>query len=204
MTKKSFSSFGLAGLFIAALLAPTPALAANCEKKPDHPSCAGGGGGGGGGAGNSGIIYTVAVKADPAWFPTEPTYAPADLDPPCLAETPNERNFTALYPRHDLCATVTTSTGAQLTDDITIQVLSHKGLLTSVQLRGQDVIGEEDIMHESEQVALLPPPEPDPAGFTIHVHADSLPVWKLRRHLGGKRVEIIGYVSIADMAYIPK
>jgi hypothetical protein len=50
----------------------------------------------------------------------------------------------------------------------------------------------------------LPPLEPDPAGFTIHVHADNVPVWKLRYHNGGgRRVEIIGYISIADMAYTP-
>ena len=96
------------------------------------------------------------------------------------------------------------SPGGQLTDDIVIRVPGHKGVLTAVQLAGQDVIGGEGIAHESEQIPLLPPIEPDPAGFTIHVHADNVPVWKLSRHLGGKRVEIIGCISIADMVYRPK
>lgn len=169
----------------AALITPPPVPAAPAK---------------GGGGGNQNAAYTIAVTSDPLWTPapTQPTYSPA-----CLAETPGPGGYTALFPRHDLCATVTTSSGSQLTDEVLIQVNAHKGFLTSVQLRGQDVIGEEGIAHESEQIPLLPPLEPDPAGFTVHVHADNVPIWKLSRHLGGKRVEIIGYISIADMVYTP-
>jgi hypothetical protein len=193
MNKTFRQLFMPTGLLAAILLLALPGMAVNCDKNPSHPSCSGGG--------TQGATYTVAVKADPLWSPgpTTPTYAPA-----CAAETPGANSYAALFPRHDLCATVTTSTGAQLTDDIVIRVPSHQGLLTAVQLAGQDVIGEEGIAHESEQVPLLPPLEPSPTGFTIHVHADNVPVWKLSRHTGGKRVEIIGYVSIADLVYVPK
>jgi hypothetical protein len=132
------------------------------------------------GGGKDKVTFEVSVVNPEATLYDVPTYLPT-----CTATSGGNNSYTALFDRHDLCATVTTSTGYQLTDDIVIQVNTTQGLITSVQLRGQDVIGEEGIMHESETVAITPPVTPSTSGFTLHVHVDNLPIWKLTRHLGG-------------------
>lgn len=159
--------------------------------------------GGKGGGKDAGVVFDVAVVNPentlydaPTWLPT--CTATAD------ASKPGKKNYTALFDRHDLCATITTSTGAQLTDDITIQVTTTKNVITSIQVHGQDVIGEDGIAHESEAVAITPPVTPSASGFTVHVHVDNLPIWKLSGHLGGPRVEIVGYISIGDLVYTPQ
>jgi len=150
-------------------------------------------------SGGSGLVYDVSVERGiDSFSPQEPVFTPT-----CLATTPTG-GYTARFPRHDPCAVVTTSTGYQITDDISIVVTTTKGLITSVKLRGQDIIGEDGIMHESEAIPILPPVTPSPSGFTLHVHADHVPIWKLHNHLGGKRVEIVGYISLWEMIYRPR
>lgn len=151
------------------------------------------------GGGKDRVRFVVTVVNPEATLYDAPTYLPT-----CAATTSEQTSFSALFDRHDLCATVTTDTGVQLTDDIVIRVNTTKGLITSVQLFGQDVISEEGIMHESEVVAITPPVAPLDSGFTVHVHVDNLPIWKLTRHLGGKRVDIVGYISLGDMVYTPQ
>lgn len=97
-----------------------------------------------------------------------PTFLPTCAD----AQSFGSKFYSVAFPRHDPCATVTTSTGYQLTDDVGVTVNTTKGLITSVQLHGQDVIGEEGVMHESEVFPITPPVTPSAGGFTLHVHAD--------------------------------
>lgn len=131
--------------------------------------------------------------------------APAYLPTCSYSASASASNYSYVpQPRHDPCAIVTTSTGYRLTDDIGINVKVTKGLITSITLYGQDVYGEEGIAHRSEVFPITPPVKPSSAGFTLHVHADNLPVWKLSDHLGGERVEIVGYISIADITYTPE
>lgn len=145
----------------------------------------------------SGVVYKVDVISHIDTFVAH-TYLPT-----CSALTP-EGFYTAVFPRHDPCAIVTTSTGYQLTDDIRVLVKTNRsGQIISVQLRGQDVIGQEGIMHESEVIAISPPFVPSTAGFTLHVDVDNLPVWKLTHHLGGKRTVIVGFISLGDLVYSP-
>lgn len=147
-------------------------------------------------------LYKVDVIAHNADLFFAPTYLPT-----CSAQTRDQKgpgiNYSAWFPRHDLCATVTTSTGYRLTDDIVIRVVTDNGVIVSVQLVGQDVIGKEGIMHETEAVPISPPVIPVASGFTLHVDVDNIPVWKLDRHLGGKRVEIVGYIGLGDLVYSP-
>jgi len=155
-----------------------------------------------GGGTTTQTVFNVTVRnADGTLYYTLPTYEPG---PGCKAVASGNNNYYAVFPRHDLCATVTTNNKYKLTDDIVIQVFTTNGLITSVKLTGQDVIGDAGIMHESEVVALTTPVTPSTAGFTLHVHADNLAIWKLSRHLGGKRVAIVGFISLGDMIYTPQ
>ncbi|HEU4748854.1 MAG TPA: hypothetical protein VFS56_10165, partial [Gemmatimonadaceae bacterium] len=92
-----------------------------------------------------------------------------------------------------------------LRDDVTISVRLEKGKngrITHVRLYAQDVIGEEGIAHETDWVPVAVPVVPSQAGFTLHVHAKNVEVWRLDSHRGGgNRVEMIGPVSIGDIEY---
>lgn len=91
-----------------------------------------------------------------------------------------------------------------LTDDVRLVVRKENGRngrITHVRLLGQDVIGEAGVAHESDEVPVASPVVPDKAGFTLHVHAPRVEVWRLSEHVGGDRVALIGWVSIGDMIY---
>ncbi|MCH7557617.1 MAG: hypothetical protein IIB56_09205 [Planctomycetes bacterium] len=182
----------LAGLW-AVLAVPETALA---DHKPGHDKP------GGGGGKDEPIIFTVDVVEDRDRT-EQPTYL---YLPTCSAET-RGGGFSAWFARHDLCATVVTSTGATLTDDIGLQVETNKdGNIISFQLFGQDVIGRDGIMHQSEVVAIWPPVVPSMDGFTLHVDVDNLEIWKTNHHLRSnkpKLVKMIGEISVGDLVYTP-
>ena len=67
----------------------------------------------------------------------------------------------------------------------------------------QDVIGTEGIMHSTDKIPIEPPVAPSPDGFTLHIHADGVPVWRHKGHLGGPRVEVIGTISVGDIVFTP-
>lgn len=193
------------GLALGLMAAPA---GADCPHKgnPDHKHCDGGGGGGGGKPVD--LVYTVEFIPDNQVIPPleEPVYLPLDT---CVAQT-RDGLLTAWFERHALCATVETLADDNtivetLTDDISVQVRTNKqGQIVEVQLYGQDIIGRDGIAHESEVIVIDPPVDPLPeAGFILHVDANLVPVWKMNKHRngGGKRVEIVGYVSFADMEY---
>ena len=92
-----------------------------------------------------------------------------------------------------------------LRDDVILNVRQESGKngrLTHVRLYAQDVIGEAGIAHETDWVEVAQPVVPSKAGFTLHVHAKNVEVWRLDSHLsGGNRVEMIGTISIGDIVY---
>ncbi|MFN2501736.1 MAG: hypothetical protein ABR530_06970 [Pyrinomonadaceae bacterium] len=175
--RKAHSKFRMTGLMLCLLFAVGNAAAQKGKPKP--------------------VIYKVDVAAHNYVF-TSPTYLPT-----CSAET-KDGTYSAWFPRHDPCAIVTLDTGYKLTDDIMLRVnTDSNGNIVSVQLRGQDVIGTEGIMHETE-VVMIAPVSPAALGFTLHVDQDVIPVWKLSRHRDGSRVEIVGYISLGDLVYSRK
>lgn len=180
----------LAG-FLVFLAIPKTTLAA----KPDKPP------------GQDENIYTVNVVFDYEAFPEgsglpeAPPYLPS-----CSAET-RGGTFSAWFERHDLCATVTTSEGYTLTDDIGLHVnTNNAGNIISFRLIGQDVIGREGLIHKSEIIAIEPPVVPSTEGFTLHVDTDNIEIWKYNKHLntgGAKPVEMVGHISVSDLVYTP-
>jgi hypothetical protein len=90
-----------------------------------------------------------------------------------------------------------------LTDDVVLTATMKGGRITGYQLRAQDVIGSEGVKHESDVIVLDSPVVPIAGGFTVHVHAERVPVWRLSGHINGRRVEVIGHISLADVVYRP-
>jgi hypothetical protein len=179
----------------AVLVMPATVLA----KKPDKPP------------GQDGLVYTVALEFDPEAPEHEDIILSGGFDAPtylpeCLAKT-HEDTYIAVFERHNLCATVTTSTGYTLTDDIGLHVGTNKaGNIISFQLIGQDVIGREGLIHKSEIVTIDPAVVPSTEGFTLHVDTDNIEIWKYDKHLntgGAKSVEMVGYISVGDLVYTP-
>jgi hypothetical protein len=188
-----------AGLVLAG--ASGTAQAGHCKgKHKNDPGC-----GGDDGGSSNGVVFSV-------WFDTDSAASGEDTYlPNCAAQTPassgNSFATTAIFPRHDLCATLTTSFGATLTDDIIIQTVTNRsGDVTGVQVTGQDIIGEDGISHESDVLPVTPIVMPEGLSFTLHVHAADVELWKLDTHRPmkkSKRVEFVGTFSLADMIYIP-
>jgi hypothetical protein len=98
-----------------------------------------------------------------------------------------------------------TPTGSDyaLTDDILMwnPGLKKDGRITRVRFVAQDVAGPDGIKHDTDEIPVAVPVVPDPAGFTLHVHADNVPVYRLSGHTGGKRVAMIGTISVWDIVY---
>jgi len=191
-----------------------------------------GGGGGGGGAPvrappapvpDPDPVYEIAFIADPAVAAgtcMAPLFAPGGLMPPILATTvdlldhQNDTGFwddeapLVAFPRHlaDGGPTLEMDTGVELTDDIRFEIGTNAAeQYVSVQLKGQPLIGVESLSHESEVIELaqsVTPLETQP--FTVHVDtSEPVPIWELDDHLGGNRVQIVGYFCLNDLEFTP-
>jgi hypothetical protein len=60
--------------------------------------------------------------------------------------------------------------------------------------------------HESDVLSVTPIVLPDGIGFTLHVHAADVDLWRLDTHLPkkkSKQVEFVGTFSLGDMIYTP-
>lgn len=99
------------------------------------------------------------------------------------------------------CVTVTPAGGYELGDDAQFIVGIKGGKVTSVQLLIQDIAGPAGIQHQSEAVPIGGSVAFTGAGFTLHVHADNVPVYRQKKHTGGPRVEMIGTISLGDVVY---
>lgn len=89
-----------------------------------------------------------------------------------------------------------------LTNDVILQARYRKNNATidAVTLYGQDIIGPDGIQHETDKI-LIAPQQASASGFTLHVHADKVVVYRLSGHTGGKRVGAIGTICIGDVVY---
>lgn len=97
----------------------------------------------------------------------------------------------------------------QLTDDVVLAVELEKGKggrITHVRLNGQDVDGDAGIWHNTDLIPVEQPVTPTTRGFTLHVHARNVPVYRWNSHLprSGQRVAVVGYISIGDIVYSGK
>ena len=154
--------------------------------------------------------YAVSVVSDPnLQEPASPLYAPGDSDPSCVANAGYNGNLTAVFPRHDLCASLPNSSSPILSDDIVIWVDTDRvGQVVAVLVDGQDVRGTEGVYYQSELLEVTPGSvEALPDGsFIVHVHADEVALWKCDTHVSGEETvcdELVGSFAIDDLIYTP-
>lgn len=151
----------------------------------------GNGGGKGGDEGDDGGGSTTVLVA----YVDGVDYTTAD----CLGTVTD--NYGVLF-GHQTCITIPLD-DYSLTDDITFNTKTRKGEIVEMYLTGQDVIGEEGIMHETDNF-LDTPVTPDPvAGFTVTIDQE-VPVYRLSGHLRGRRVGVVGHVYIGYIVYEPE
>lgn len=194
------------GLVCALLLLAACDRAASDPLVPEIvPAEARGGGKGGGGEGDGGLLGDV-VPGD-----VGPTVSPL-LGSTCPTAVKTGQWHLDFGPSGCLIVVLEWNVDSgydpyPLTDDVKLIVLKESGKhgrITHVRLLGQDVAGESGIAHETDFIPLAHPVVPDKAGFTLHVHADGIEVWRLSDHVGGERVTVIGKVAIGDAVYTPQ
>jgi hypothetical protein len=123
----------------------------------------------------------------------------------CVAGT---NGMNVVFPRHDLCATLTTTTSDTIEDDIIIYVSRDKksGDVVSAHVEGQDTIGSEGLMHKSDEMVPLKVTNHPDGSFTVHLHADKVMLWKCDTHLSKPQSVCIdpkGMFAIDDLYYFP-
>jgi len=217
----------LKATFLALLfLSITSHLAAAPPNKEKGPQCSDGidndgdglidavdpdcGGGGGGSTSDDDVQYHVEVLtlSDGSDFPWSPEY-PWSPDPgTCAAYTaPGGTGFRVRFPRHMQCVPecwiFLEEMGVNLTDDIALNLDTKNGQFTGFSINGQDTIGREGTMHESDVVPLdqVIPENPD-AVFEIPIYSD-ISVYRLKGHLSGRRVGLAGVIQIGKLIYTP-
>ena len=163
---------------------------------------------GGGGTGGNGTPQVVAVRSDGALpAPSSTLYAPWDADPNCVAQKYSGNSLGAAFPRHDLCATLITTSAASLTDDIILIVdKNNQGDPTAVTIQGQDVRGADGIVHTSAMMVPESTGTNTDGNFVIHVHADGVTLFKCDTHVMKKKSICdldVGTFAVDDLVYIP-
>ena len=172
----------LGKLVVGIALGSLIAMPVSAHHKPNHGK---GDGGDDGGDDGGQVLFKVDVVGDPlATHLVAPIYTPT-----CAAFTierkGKHRTYLARYdqvepPGEDNpCDDVVLSTGYTLTGGINLMLTTNDdGCLTSFQLRGRTVSGEENTVHESE-IATFTECVTSDLGFTLHVDRSLLEIWSL-------------------------
>ena len=200
------SSFLLTVFFLVTLGYAVPAYAPpKCDGVDDPPACNKGDGGTGGNVPQVIGVHEHAnvSKSAPLWHPTDtPDAVTRDL---CLMTKSSGSSLNGAFPRHDLCATLTTDMDLFISDDIVIVVNAHRGVVQDVQVQGQDVIGFEGLVHISD-VVTVDSVDRDADGnvAVIHVHADHVNLHRCDTHVLKQKSVcdfLAGEFSMHDLVY---
>ena len=176
----------------------TSAAAAPPEKCEPWPSCKDGDDP----PSDTSIQYHVEVVTDFGNNPFSPDPAV------CAAFTvPGDTNFRARFARHLQCVpdcwVYLDLLNDYLTDDISLNLTIKKGVIKGFDITGQDTIGREGIMHESDVVPLnVPVPDKPEDVFEIPIDSDVV-IHRLSGHLAGRRVETAGVIQVGKLVYTP-
>ena len=149
------------------------------------------------GKGNPKTVFEVEAVSDGGPY-NSPT-----LVSTCSGSTDGKTLFV-VWPRDAVCIRITPlGSSYELTDDPQLAVVQRKGKVVAVKFYIQDTEGPEGILHESERMSVTPPVEPSSSGFTLQIQQDDVPMYRLKGHVGGPRVEQIGTISVGDFVFTP-
>jgi len=130
---------------------------------------------------------------------------PADVSEPLVSTCPGAvgDGYHVKFGASGCLIFTPTGSSYALTDDILMwnPGLKKEGRITRVRFSAHDIAGPDGIKHDTDDIPVAVPVVPDPAGFVLHVHADNVPVYRLSGHVGGKRVAMIGTISVSDIVY---
>ena len=153
------------------------------------------------------IPQVIGVHLDRDVTASVPVWGPTDVDPLCLLTKNSGNSLSGAFPRHALCATLTTGFGQFISDDIIVIVnTNNRGEVQDVQVQGQDLIGAIGVVHISD---LMVPESVIGNGdgtMVIHVHADNVKLYKCNTHVLKKKSiceEYVGSFSLDDLVYSP-
>ena len=103
------------------------------------------------------------------------------------------------------CVTVTPKgSTVPLTNDAVLIVATKKGSTTvTVQFLIQDIGGAGGIQYRTDRFSLNLPGFTGftGKGSTLHLHATDVPIYRLKGHTGGPKVENVGTINIGDIVY---
>ena len=193
-------------LILVALGYAVPAYAPpKCDGPNRPPSCDKNGGG----SGDTSVdIIGVHEHSDEA-SQNAPLWHPTDIPDPVSGEfncvmTKNSGNgLSGAFPRHAECAHLAT-TGDRLEDDLIVVVQAHRGVVESVQVQGQDVIGLDSFVYISEERTPASVDTNADGNMVIHVHADDVMIYKCDTHVLKPKSNCAtasGTFSIHDLVY---
>lgn len=197
-----------------ALFATVAALAAAPVQAVAPPD---GKGGGGGTSNNTAPKFDVWVvkhttESTTLWHPSDFVSSENLNTGYCTGETPDSKSkdiVTIVFFYHQTCATLTTTSGATLTDDLTIRTHTNSdGDIVSIQVEGQDVIGSEGIVHQSEMIYPANAPVTPVNGiFTIEARDATVEMFKCNTHTIKRNTVCdvsVGTFAIDDVRYEPR
>ena len=200
------SRFLLSVLTLVALGYAVPAYAPpKCDGVSPPPACNKDDGGTGGSVPQ--IIgvheHLNVAKTKPLWHPTDTLLQTGDL---CVMTMNSGKSLSGAFPRHALCATLTTDNSMFISDDIIVIVsANNRGVVQDVEVQGQDVIGTVGIVYVSD-VVKVESVDRDADGnvAVIHVHADNVNLHKCDTHVLKQKSVcdiLAGEFSIDDLVF---
>lgn len=158
----------------------------------------------GGNKGQSDVVLfdVVLIKPDGVHF-----------DYPTLVTTCNgsssSQSYGISWPKFSECVVIAPSLVEKkdgdlpLTNDPFMGLGKKRNKLTKVSFKIQDVVGPDGILYKIDGFKIQPPEETSLSAFTVEIRKDRIEVWQYSGHIGGKRVKLIGYISIGDIIYTP-
>lgn len=162
------------------------------------------------GAGPRPLLAEVALaKGSPsgtAYLVSAVNHGGPYVDPTWTSLRDGTTSETTLYTTWAGDAIVITPTGSPYTlaDDANMTIAQKSGTILGVTFYIQDVAGPTGVQHATDRVTLATPTTPSVSGFVLHVHRDRVPVYRLKGHTGGPRVDMIGTISVGDVVFTPR
>ena len=136
-----------------------------------------------------------------------PLWAPTDNLSTCVLQKNSGKSLSGAFPRHALCATLTTNTADAIRDDIILIVdIDNRGVVLGIEVQGQDFIGGDGIVHITDVMVPVSVDNNPDGTIVIHVHADNVNLYKCDTHVLKQKSIcdiLVGFFALHDLVYTP-